>query len=199
MKVKICGLTRIEDIHYVNEVKPDYIGFVFAPGGRQVSLQRAAGMRRLLVPGIEVVGVFVNAHMQMILGLLQAGVIDIAQLHGQETEQDIRKIKEESGKPVIKAVKLNSLHDAERWQDTTADYLLFDSGSGSGQTFDWELVPKNCKKPFFLAGGLHAGNLTEACQKVTPYCVDVSTGVETDGMKDQTKIKQIIEIATKIT
>jgi phosphoribosylanthranilate isomerase len=200
MKVKICGLSRAEDIYYVNEVKPDYIGFVFAPSRRQVSVEQAAKLRKLLVPGIEAVGVFVNAPVEEILALLDAGVIDIAQLHGMETEVDIRRIKEESEKPVIKAVRVRESGDVETWQETSADYLLYDSGNGSGETFDWTLLKENIRKPFFLAGGLHAGNITEACCEleilgITPYGVDVSSGVETAGKKDMEKIKAFMQAA----
>jgi phosphoribosylanthranilate isomerase len=200
MKVKICGLSRAEDISYVNEVKPDYIGFVFAPSRRQVSVEQAAKLRGMLAPGIQAVGVFVNAPVEEILSLLDGGVIDIAQLHGEETEAVIRCIKEESGKPVIKAVRVSEIQDVEAWQETSADYLLFDSGSGSGEIFDWTLLYGNIRKPFFLAGGLHAGNLTEACagiklHGIMPYGVDVSSGVETAGKKDPDKIKAFMKAA----
>jgi phosphoribosylanthranilate isomerase len=200
MKVKICGLSRVEDISYVNEVKPDYVGFVFAHSRRQVSVEQAEKLRKLLAPGIEAVGVFVNSPVEVILTLLEVGVIDIAQLHGEETEDDIRRIKEESGKPVIKAVQVREPGDVEAWQESSADYLLFDSGSGSGEIFDWTLLQGNIRKPFFLAGGLHADNLTEACvrlesQGITPYGVDVSSGVETAGKKDLEKIKAFMKVA----
>jgi phosphoribosylanthranilate isomerase len=199
MKVKICGLSRTEDISYVNEVKPDYIGFVLVHSRRQVSVEQAEKLRKLLAPGIEAVGVFVNSPVEVILSLMDAGVIDIAQLHGEETEDDIRRIKEESGKPVIKAVRVRESGDVESWQETSADYLLFDSGSGSGEIFDWTLLQGNIRKPFFLAGGLHAGNLTEACaglrlNGITPYGVDVSSGVETAGKKDKEKIKAFMKV-----
>jgi phosphoribosylanthranilate isomerase len=200
MKVKICGLSRAEDISYVNEVKPDYVGFVFAPSKRQVSAEQAARLRKLLAPGIEAVGVFVNATVEEILSLLDGGVIDIAQLHGEETEDDIRSIKEESGKPVIKAVRVRESGDVAAWQETSADYLLFDSGSGSGEIFDRTLLQGNMRKPFFLAGGLYAGNISEAYAEleilgITPYGVDVSSGVEMAGKKDLEKIKAFMQAA----
>jgi phosphoribosylanthranilate isomerase len=204
MKVKICGLSREEDITYVNEVEPDYVGFVFTPSKRQVSPDQAAKLRKLLSPGIEAVGVFVNTPVEEILSLLVAGVIDIAQLHGSETETDIRRIKSESGKTVIKAVQVRELQDVYVWQESSADYLLCDSGSGSGITFDWKLLAGNMQKPFFLAGGLHAGNLAEACaglelHGITPYGLDVSSGVETEGKKDLKKIKEFMSAAKQRT
>jgi phosphoribosylanthranilate isomerase len=204
MKVKICGLSREEDIHYVNEAKPDYAGFVFAPSKRRVSPDQAAKLRKQLSPQIEAVGVFVNTPVEKILPLLAAGVIDIVQLHGDETEADICRIKEESKKPVIKAVQVREPQDVYAWQESSADYLLFDSGSGSGKTFDWKFLAGNIQKPFFLAGGLHAGNLAEAwtgldLHGITPYGVDVSSGVETEGKKDLEKIKAFMSVTKQRT
>lgn len=192
-KIKICGLSRPEDIEYANRVHPDYIGFVFwEKSRRRVTLERAAELRKLLEPGILAVGVFVNAPCKEVISLLNTGVIDIAQLHGEETEEDIRYIMTLQHKPVIKAVKVRSRHDVEAWLDSSADYLLFDSGMGSGITFDWELL-KDVKRKYFLAGGLNPGNLEEALEKIQPYGVDLSSGVETDGVKDFEKMRTVVE------
>ncbi len=155
LRVKICGLSRVEDILYANEVCPDYVGFVFARSRRQVTAEQAAGLRRLLREEICPVGVFVNEKPEQIVRLLQSGVIEAAQLHGQETEDDIAFIQRESGKKVIKAVQVTDGRKLAEWKDSAADYLLFDGGCGEGRPFDWSLADeaRAVGKPFFLAGG----------------------------------------------
>lgn len=192
-KIKICGLTRQEDIAAVNLYQPDYIGFVFAPKSRRyLSYGQAAALRRHLCAEIAAVGVFVNEAKEIVADLLGQGVIDLAQLHGQETEADIRWIREQTGKPVIKAVSVRSRMDIQGWQESSADYLLLDQGTGGGGcTFDWRLADE-CRKPYFLAGGIYIGNLKEAF-KTGAYAVDLSSGVETNGKKDRVKIAQIIK------
>lgn len=193
-KIKICGLFRREDIEYANRVHPDYIGFVFYDRSkRYVSLKQAAELRKSLEPGILAVGVFVNAPCGEIIGLLEDGIIDIAQLHGEETEEDIQYIQAVTHKPVIKAVKVRNRYDVEAWLDSSADYLLFDSGMGSGVAFAWELL-SGVEREYFLAGGLSAGNLREALERISPYAVDLSSGVETDGRKDFEKMQAVTDI-----
>ncbi|MDE5892436.1 MAG: phosphoribosylanthranilate isomerase, partial [Acetatifactor sp.] len=161
MKIKICGLSRLEDIACVNRLQPDYIGFVFWPRSKRfVSRQQAAQLKALLSPAIRAVGVFVDAPLEEVEGLLTDGIIDMAQLHGEETEEDIRYLQAVTGRPVIKAVKVHSRQDVEAWLDSEADYLLFDSGMGSGQTFDWSLL-EGVNRPYFLAGGLGLDNLEQ--------------------------------------
>ena len=190
-RIKICGLTRLEDITYVNEAKPEYIGFVFWPKSkRAVGDEQAAELKKSLDPSIQAVGVFVNETPERIIQLLKKQIIDLAQLHGEETEEQIERIRRETGKPVIKAVKIRTREDILAGIQTKADYLL-DSGMGSGETFDWNTIPQ-IEKPFFLAGGLYPGNVEEAVQNFHPYAVDVSSGVETDGKKDETKIREFI-------
>ena len=191
-KIKICGLSREEDIEYANQVMPDYIGFVFwEPSRRYVSHNQAAALRGLLKPEIQAVGVFVDASPEEIISLLQEGVIDMAQLHGEETEEDIQYLQAVTGKPVMKAIKVKSRYDVEAWLDSSADYLLFDSGMGSGVAFDWELL-KDIPREFFLAGGLKPENLKQAVEAVSPYAVDLSSGVETDGVKDRSKMQEAV-------
>lgn len=191
-RIKICGLTRLEDITYVNEAKTEYIGFVFWPKSkRAVGDKQAAELKKSLDPSIQAVGVFVNETPERIIQLLKKQIIDLAQLHGEETEEQIERIRRETGKPVIKAVKIRTREDILAGIQTKADYLLLDSGMGSGETFDWNTIPQ-IEKPFFLAGGLYPGNVEEAVQKFHPYAVDVSSGVETDGKKDETKIREFI-------
>lgn len=193
-KIKICGLFRREDIDYANRVQPDYIGFVFyEKSKRYVSREQAAKLRKALLPGIDAVGVFVDRPCEEVIGLLEDGIIDMAQLHGEETEEDIRYIQAVTHKPVIKAVKVRSKYDMEAWLDSSAEYLLFDSGMGSGVTFDWGLLA-GVTREFFLAGGLHAGNLAEVLERISPYAVDLSSGVETDGRKDLKKMRDVVDI-----
>ena len=185
-------MTRLEDITYVNEAKPEYIGFVFWPKSkRAVGDEQAAELKKSLDPSIQAVGVFVNEMPERIIQLLKKQIIDPAQLHGEETEEQIERIRRETGKPVIKAVKIRTREDILAGIQTKADYLLLDSGMGSGETFDWNTIPQ-IEKPFFLAGGLYPGNVEEAVQNFHPYAVDVSSGVETDGKKDEAKIREFI-------
>ncbi len=185
-------MTRLEDITYVNEAKTEYIGFVFWPKSkRAVGDKQAAELKKSLDPSIQAVGVFVNETPERIIQLLKKQIIDLAQLHGEETEEQIERIRRETGKPVIKAVKIRTREDILAGIQTKADYLLLDSGMGSGETFDWNTIPQ-IEKPFFLAGGLYPGNVEEAVQNFHPYAVDVSSGVETDGKKDETKIREFI-------
>ncbi len=192
VKIKICGLFREEDIEYANQVMPDYIGFVFWEHSRRyVSHEKAAALRSLLKPEIQAVGVFVDAPPEEVVSLLEEGVIDMAQLHGEETEEDIQYLRAVTGKPVMKAVRVKNRWDVEAWLDSSADYLLFDSGMGSGVAFDWRLLA-DIPREFFLAGGLNPENLKQAVETVSPYAVDISSGVETDGIKDRCKMQEAV-------
>ena len=190
-KIKICGLTRPQDIEAVNAARPDFAGFVFAEKSRRrVTPAQAAALRRALRFGIVPVGVFANQPVREILRLLSAGTIAVAQLHGQEPEETVRQIQQ-AGFPVIRAFHVQSAADAAQALESTADVLLLDSGSGSGRTFDWNLIP-DIRRPWFLAGGLCAENAAEAVRQVRPWGADVSSGVETDGVKDAAKIAELI-------
>lgn len=194
IKIKLCGLFRPADIDYANRVQPDYIGFVFwEHSKRRVTPEQAAVLKKQLKPGIEAVGVFVDAPCGEIISLLEAGTIDIAQLHGDETEEDIQYIRAVTGKPVMKAVKVKDRYDVEAWLDSSADYLLFDSGMGSGIPFDWKLL-SGVERDFFVAGGLHVGNLSKVLELLSPYAVDLSSGVETDGVKDFEKMQAVVKL-----
>lgn len=197
VRIKICGLFREEDIEYANQVMPDYIGFVFWEHSRRyVSHDRAAMLRRSLKPEIQAVGVFVDAPPEEIVSLLQEGVIDMAQLHGEETEEEIQYLQAVTGRPVMKAVKVRSRRDVEAWLDSSADYLLFDSGMGSGIAFDWGLLA-DVPRDFFLAGGLRPETLKRAVETVRPYAVDLSSGVETGGFKDLVKMRKAVMAVRK--
>lgn len=193
-KVKICGLKTVEDVGKVNPYRPDYVGFVFAPGSkRRVSWELAKEMKGALAPGILAVGVFVNQEIRMIAGLVRAGIIDLVQLHGDEGKEDILELTGLVDCPVIKAVPVG--HTPPVWLPQGADYLLFDTAAqergGTGRSFDWSLLG-NITAPYFLAGGIHEGNVAEAMAATQPYAVDVSSGVETNGVKDEDKIRRLI-------
>ena len=207
LKLKICGMRRPEDIEMANRHKPDYIGFVFADSPRKVSYEQAKELSELLSDAIVPVGVFVNEHMKLIVDLFKDGIIEMAQLHGDEDEKYIRNLKdksiEETGKqiPVINAIEIKDGADYNdellKWRDSASDYFILDSGKGSGKTFDWSLIDKESeffKNSIFLAGGLNSENLALAIEEFNPFAVDLSSSVETDGFKDEEKIKEIIEI-----
>ena len=195
-KVKICGLTRPEDIAAVNAVRPDYVGFVFAKSRRQVTPEQARKLKDLLAPGIQAAGVFVNAPVEEMVSLARAGTIELIQLHGGEDEATVRQVKAATGLPVIKAVSVRAAEDVDRWRASAADFLLLDNGAGgTGKVFDWSLLPP-LDRPWFLAGGLTEANIPEAL-KLSPYCLDISSGAETDGLKDKDKIRRIVEMIRK--
>jgi phosphoribosylanthranilate isomerase len=194
-KIKICGLTRPEDIAAVNEARPDYIGFVFAESRRKVTPQQARELRAALNENIIPVGVFVNECMENILEILHSGAISAIQLHGDEDENFIKTLRSQTAAPIITAVSVQSQGDAPAWESSAADYLLLDhKGGGTGEVFDWDLIGE-IKKPFFLAGGLTPKNVAAAIKKTAPYAVDVSSGVEiSPGVKCPEKIKKFCEM-----
>lgn len=187
-KIKFCGLTGDCDLEAANELRPEYIGFVFAPKSkRYVTPERAAELKRQLAAGIKAVGVFVNDDLYHVAELLNRGIIDIAQLHGSEDEEYIRHLRQLTGKPVIRAYRIKTAEDIAEAEKCTADHVLLDSGAGTGEVFDWKLI-KNMKRPYFLAGGLSPDNVENAVEQLSPYAVDVSSGIETDGVKDKVKM-----------
>ena len=196
VKIKICGIKRLEDIEIVNRYKPDYIGFVFADSKRKVSHDLAKELRNNLDSDIIPVGVFVDSPQDEILKLFDDGIIEIAQLHGSESEQFILDLKKKTNGElkIINAIEMTQEIDLLEYNDSNSDYLLLDSGKGSGKTFDWSLIRKDIKKEFFLAGGLNSENVTQAIDEFNPYAVDLSSSLETDGFKDENKIKEIMEV-----
>ena len=198
MKIKLCGLTRPCDIETVNELQPDYIGFVFAKKSRRyVSPEKAEELKAMLAPGIQAVGVFVNEEPEQIVSLLEAGTIDVAQLHGQEGEREIRRLRELTDHPLIQAFRIDTEQDVERANASTADYVLLDSGAGgTGTVFDWDLL-QAIRRPYFQAGGLDTENLGTVKAKLNPYGIDVSSGIETDGYKDKEKMTAFVAAARK--
>ncbi len=192
MKVKVCGLFRQEDIEYANVLRPDYIGFVFAASKRQIDEKLASDLKRKLRPEIKAVGVFVDEAEETIIRLLREGIIDVAQLHGEESEETIIKIKVATGKPVWKAIKVRSKEEYKLWENSNADCLVLDNGRGTGECFDWELL-KEMKRAYFLAGGINQQNIEEAVFQIKPDGVDVSSGAETNGIKDFEKMRELID------
>ena len=194
-KIKICGLKRLEDVEIVNKYKPDFVGFVFADSKRKVTSDLARQMKQNLDDSIQSVGVFVDAAIDEILEIHEQGIIDMAQLHGSESEDYIEKLKKKSNcqLKIINAIEMDDEKDLLEYDNSTADYLLFDSGKGSGKTFDWRLIRQDLKKEFFLAGGLNYQNISQAINEFDPYAIDLSSSVETNGYKDELKIKKVME------
>lgn len=198
-KIKICGLRRREDILAVNEARPDYCGFIieFPKSFRSVTADKVRELVKDLSPEIKGVGVFVNAPVEFVSGLLNDGTLALAQLHGQEDEAYIRELKKLTDKPIIKAFSVKTSEDIEKALQSSADYILLDQGSGgTGMTFDWSLIPK-IERPFFLAGGIGSENLEQAIREIRPYAVDLSSSVETDKWKDPEKIRNVVDIVRK--
>ena len=197
IRIKLCGLTRPRDIRAANELKPDYVGFVFAPKSRRyVTPHQAEALKAILDPGIQAVGVFVNEPLQRVADLLDKGIIDLAQLHGSEDGDYVRSLKACAGKPVIQAFRVAAAEDIRRAEESPADFILLDSGAGTGTVFDWTLL-ETVKRPYFLAGGLGLHNVAQAVARLHPYAVDVSSGIETDGVKDPDKMAVFVDAVRK--
>jgi phosphoribosylanthranilate isomerase len=192
-KIKLCGLTRPCDIEWANALMPDYIGFVFARKSRRyVSPMLARELRGKLDPAIQAVGVFVNEAPEAVAALLNDGVIDLAQLHGSEGEDYIHTLRALTDRPLIQAFRVDGLADLDRAYRSSADHVLLDNGAGgTGMAFDWALL-KDFGRPCFLAGGLAPGNVARAIKAVRPFAVDVSSGIETDGTKDNMKMAAFV-------
>lgn len=212
-KIKLCGMMKPCDIEYANRVKPDLVGFIFANTRRKISAAQAKEFRKALDAEIPAVGVFVNEDISVITSLVQDGCIDMIQLHGEEDADYIRRLREICDVPVIKAVKVQTVEQIRQAAALPVDYLLLDTYrkgvlGGTGEAFDWELLREAkaaagdtaegelFEKPYFLAGGLYAGNLREAAA-LGSYGLDVSSGIETDGSKDFDKMVEVMELVRK--
>jgi phosphoribosylanthranilate isomerase len=212
-RIKICGVNRAEDAVPINEALPDFAGFVFVGSSRRaVEPAHAAALRQLIDPRVVLVGVFRDAPVEFVADLVAEGTVDFAQLHGAESAEYIRDLKARVNVPVIKAVSVTSLADVAtptapdpEWPtdpNHPADCLLFDNGTGgTGATFDLALIGEARalgrlpSKPFFIAGGVGLDNLDDVL-KLRPYGVDISSGAETDGVKDPAKIKALVAAVT---
>ena len=223
-KVKMCGISKIETIPAVIEANPDYMGLVFAPSKRQVTVDQAKTLveelhkqyanrynrdaeqysNQTLIhqESIKTVGVFVNETVESLLKIAKEVKLDVIQLHGDEDESFIQTLKEQSNVEVWKAVQIRSAADAEAWIDSSADMLLFDAyhkdeRGGTGEVFDWSCLDE-FERPFMLAGGIDSTNVARAIRTVRPYGIDISSGIETDGVKDDEKITAFTNIVRTI-
>ena len=217
-RIKICGLSRPEDIEYVNAAKPDYAGFVidYPKSRRSITPDQLRELVKALDDDIIPVGVFVDAGEELAADLYNSGVIKIMQLHGNEDDEYIARLRKRIGAGdstnantstgtggdgddvrIIKAFKVNTPEDLEKAQSSTADMVLLDQGKGEGCSFDWSIVRENrdkLQRPFFLAGGLDTGNLADAVELMHPWAVDMSSSLETDKVKDREKIDEIMKV-----
>ena len=226
-KVKMCGISNVETIPAIIDAKPDYMGLVFAPSKRQVTVEQAKTLVEELykqnVVGnnseveqtepvtsldtassetIKTVGVFVNETVENLLKIAEEVKLDVIQLHGDEDESFIQILKEQSNVEVWKAIQVRSAADAEKWIDSSADMLLFDAyhkdeRGGTGEVFDWSSLDE-FDRPFMLAGGIDSTNVARAIRTVRPYGIDISSGIETEGVKDNEKIKAFTNIVRTI-
>ena len=217
-KVKMCGISKVETIPAVVEAKPDYMGLVFAPSKRQVTVDQAKtlveelhkqytkrynnGAEQSNNDEIKTVGVFVNETLDNLVSIATETNLDAVQLHGDEDEAFIQSLKGRTNVEIWKAVQIRSAADAEAWIDSSADMLLFDAyhkdeRGGTGEVFDWSCLDV-FERPFMLAGGIDSTNVARAIRTVRPYGIDISSGIETDGVKDDEKIKAFTNIVRTI-
>ena len=210
-KVKMCGISKVETIPAVVEAKPDYMGLVFAPSKRQVTVEQAEILVEELhkqcinhydTKVVKTVGVFVNETLDNLVRIADTANLDAVQLHGDEDEAFIQSLKERTNVEVWKAVQIRSAADAEAWIDSSADMLLFDAyhkdeRGGTGEVFDWSCLDE-FERPFMLAGGIDSTNVARAIRTVRPYGIDISSGIETEGVKDDEKIKAFTNIVRTI-
>lgn len=195
-KIKLCGLSRAADIEVANILLPDFVGFIFwAKSKRYISPNDAAKLKNILDKKISAVGVFVNEKISTVAEI--AKFLDLIQLHGAEDENYISEIKKITGKKIIKAFKIKTAEDLQRAKNSRADFILLDSGAGTGETFNWQLL-KNFEREYFLAGGLTVENVSAAVKTLKPFAVDVSSGIETGGLKDSAKMKNFVDIVRSI-
>lgn len=199
VKIKFCGMRRAEDIEYANECKPDYVGFILSDGfKRTISIEDFLALEKGLDKGIKKVGVFVNERPKNVLEIAEH--LDVIQLHGDEDHSTVMYYSIETNCEIWKAVRAKSPKDIERYKWSHIDKLLIDSFSeecvgGTGKRINTEIVKSaKIEKPFFIAGGITAENIAEIVRDTKPYGVDVSSGTETDGVKDLQKMKRIMEI-----
>ena len=210
-KVKMCGISKVETIPAVVEAKPDYMGLVFAPSKRQVTVEQAEILVEELhkqcinhydTKVVKTVGVFVNETLDNLVRIADTANLDAVQLHGDEDETFIQSLKERTNVEVWKAVQIRSAADVEKWIDSSADMLLFDAyhkdeRGGTGEVFDWSSLDA-FERPFMLAGGIDSTNVARAIRTVRPYGIDISSGIETNGVKDDEKITAFTKIVKSI-
>ena len=196
-KIKLCGIKSEDDIKVINEVLPDYIGFVFAEKSkRYISFDTAKVLKSRLDNSVKAVGVFVNEDIENIAYLVKNKIIDIVQLHGNEDESYINILKTKINVPIIHAYQIKSKADIKSAKNDT-DFILLDAGAGCGETFD-EALLEDFDNEYFLAGGLSIDNIKEKIIKLHPFGVDVSSGIETEGKKDAAKIRKFVSLVREV-
>lgn len=192
-ELKICGLSRLEDVIAVNRHGADYAGFVFfRKSKRFVDPYKAGELIELLRSDIKSVGVFMDEPLDSVISTARISGVELVQLHGHESEEYVEYVKRTLDRPVIRAFKADEEGALEKAANSNADYVMIDSGAGSGKKFDWNIL-KGFKRDYFLAGGLDPESVGEAIRLLEPFAVDVSSGVETDGIKDEKKIAGFIK------
>ena len=197
-KIKLCGIQRYEDIDVVNELLPDYIGFVFAKKSKRfISYDMAKSLKKRLDKRVKTVGVFVNESIENIIYLVRNDIIDLIQLHGDEDSEYISKLKNDVNTPVIKAFRIKSKSDINNLYKEGSDFILLDAGAGDGKTLD-ESILKDFKDDYFLAGGLSPDNIYEKITALHPFGVDVSSGIETGGKKDADKMRKFVKLVREV-
>ena len=210
-KVKMCGISKVETIPAIVDAKPDYMGLVFAPSKRQVTVEQAKILIEELhkqcinhydIKVVKTVGVFVNETLDNLVRIADTANLDAVQLHGDEDETFIQSLKERTNVEVWKAIQIRTAADTEKWIDSSADMLLFDAyhkdeRGGTGEVFDWSSLDA-FERPFMLAGGIDSTNVARAIRTVRPYGIDISSGIETNGMKDDKKITAFTKIVKSI-
>lgn len=200
MKLKFCGIRRKEDVLFANQTRPDYIGFIFADSKRYISPEDAAEISENLNPAIKKVGVFVNATVSDVIHTADTAGLDVIQLHGDEDADFISNLREWTECEIWKAVRVKTSEDILNAEKLGADILLLDSFSkeaygGTGKVADWDVIKNTpVKMPYFIAGGLTADNIPEALEKLSPYGIDISGGIETDGCKDLNKMQVVMSV-----
>lgn len=196
-RIKLCGMRRKEDILMADELMPDYIGYVFAGSSkRYISPEEAKELTDMLDKRIIPVGVFVDAKPEMITALLEENIIKAVQLHGREDNAYIKTLRSQTDCMIIQAVQVKKKEDLKKAAASEADYILLDSGAGTGNVFDWSML-RNIERPYFLAGGLGAENVRDAVRELLPFGVDASSLLETDGYKDKEKMTAFVEAVRK--
>lgn len=191
-KIKFCGLTRAEDILAANEILPEFVGFVFYEKSRRyISPENFLALKKNLDEKIFAVGVFVDEKISVVAEI--AKNLDYIQLHGTEDKKYISALKNFTDKKIIQAFKIKTAEDLKLAEKSSADYILLDGGAGDGKIFDWQIL-KNFAREYFLAGGLNCENISDAIKILQPFAVDVSSGIETNKLKDATKMKKFAQI-----
>ena len=195
-RVLICGIKSPEDVEIVNELKPEYVSFTFFKNDNYIPYEKAKKLKQILDKNIRVVGVFVNENTKIVASAANSDLLDIIEFHGNEGPGEIERIKAFTDKPIIQGFRVKSIQDVTDAVDSPADSILYYSDKGNGVPLDWKMLT-GITRPYFLGGGLTSANLEKAIKICHPFAVSVTTGVETDGVKDREKMETFINIARR--